>query len=280
MFPRRCLAGLLGAAILCGPLAIAIRGQEGGGDPPRPDQMIPSVDSLTPETSRALGKMLEKDWKDRPEWGQMLISILKNEPMRLGGGWYRPSQHRYDWAWLSVQCDLNNDGRVLLEELPPNATRKLYFDRLDIDRDGQLTRRDFVGTPYGPHTAMAGELFYRLDGDSNGKVTSEELSEFFANADREERGFLTADDLETLFAPQAAVASTEKEEAAPPRQAFGLSRLVTLLVKEELGSLSHGPGLNEMAPDFTLPSHDGKSRVSLSSFRGKRPVVLIFGSFT
>jgi Cu/Ag efflux protein CusF len=34
------------------------------------------------------------------------------------------------------------------------------------------------------------------------------------------------------------------------------------------------------APDFTLPTPDGKSEVKLSSFRGKRPVVLVFSSFT
>ena len=34
------------------------------------------------------------------------------------------------------------------------------------------------------------------------------------------------------------------------------------------------------APDFTLPRHDRDGRVTLSSFRGTRPVVLVFGSYT
>jgi hypothetical protein len=34
------------------------------------------------------------------------------------------------------------------------------------------------------------------------------------------------------------------------------------------------------APDFTLPLHDGTGQVTLSSFRGQRPVVLVFGSYT
>ena len=34
------------------------------------------------------------------------------------------------------------------------------------------------------------------------------------------------------------------------------------------------------APDFTLSTHDHASRVSLSSYRGERPVVLVFGSYT
>lgn len=38
--------------------------------------------------------------------------------------------------------------------------------------------------------------------------------------------------------------------------------------------------VGDEAPDFTLPAPDGKIEVKLSSFRGKRPVVLVFTSFT
>ena len=34
------------------------------------------------------------------------------------------------------------------------------------------------------------------------------------------------------------------------------------------------------APDFDLPSVDKQSRVRLSAFRGSKPVVLVFGSYT
>ena len=36
----------------------------------------------------------------------------------------------------------------------------------------------------------------------------------------------------------------------------------------------------EVAPDFTLPTLDHRERVTLSSHRGRRPVVLVFGSYT
>ena len=42
------------------------------------------------------------------------------------------------------------------------------------------------------------------------------------------------------------------------------------------GTLAEG----EPAPDFTLPTVDRTSSVTLSSHRGQRPVVLIFGSYT
>jgi peroxiredoxin len=38
--------------------------------------------------------------------------------------------------------------------------------------------------------------------------------------------------------------------------------------------------VGDVAPDFSLPAVDGASAVTLSSFRGKRPVVLVFGSYT
>ena len=38
--------------------------------------------------------------------------------------------------------------------------------------------------------------------------------------------------------------------------------------------------IGDAAPDFTLPLLDRSSRVTLSSFRGAKPVVLVFGSYT
>lgn len=38
--------------------------------------------------------------------------------------------------------------------------------------------------------------------------------------------------------------------------------------------------VGDAAPDFSLPTADKKSSVELASFRGQKPVVLIFGSYT
>lgn len=38
--------------------------------------------------------------------------------------------------------------------------------------------------------------------------------------------------------------------------------------------------VGDTAPDFKLKTKDGSREVQLSGFRGKRPVVLVFGSFT
>ena len=38
--------------------------------------------------------------------------------------------------------------------------------------------------------------------------------------------------------------------------------------------------VGNLAPDFNLKRLRGEGKVKLSSFKGKRPVVLIFGSYT
>ncbi|MFT5089545.1 MAG: hypothetical protein ACI906_002936 [Candidatus Latescibacterota bacterium] len=40
------------------------------------------------------------------------------------------------------------------------------------------------------------------------------------------------------------------------------------------------PKKGELAPDFTLSNIQGKTSLTLSDFRGLKPVALVFGSFT
>jgi len=40
------------------------------------------------------------------------------------------------------------------------------------------------------------------------------------------------------------------------------------------------PKEGDMAPDFTLYDSSGAESITLSDFRGKKPVALVFGSFT
>ncbi len=47
-----------------------------------------------------------------------------------------------------------------------------------------------------------------------------------------------------------------------------------------LAASAAGPKPNEVAPDFSLPAVAGDKTVTLSSFRGKTPVVLVFGSYS
>jgi hypothetical protein len=43
---------------------------------------------------------------------------------------------------------------------------------------------------------------------------------------------------------------------------------------------AHAPKAGDVAPDFDLFDVTGAHRIKLSDFKGKRPVALMFGSFT
>jgi hypothetical protein len=62
----------------------------------------------------------------------------------------------------------------------------------------------------------------------------------------------------------------------PGPVAFLVLPFETLWMSARAGHLQPG----DAAPDFTLEAPDGSSPVRLSSFRDKKPVVLIFGSYT
>lgn len=57
---------------------------------------------------------------------------------------------------------------------------------------------------------------------------------------------------------------------------FGVLPGQRLFTWARAGRLAEG----DAAPDFTLRTLDGSGSVTLSSFRGQRPVVLVFGSYT
>ena len=61
-----------------------------------------------------------------------------------------------------------------------------------------------------------------------------------------------------------------------PGPAFLLFPFETLWLRARSGVLKVG----DPAPDFQLRTLDKTAQVSLSSFRGSKPVVLIFGSYT
>jgi hypothetical protein len=58
--------------------------------------------------------------------------------------------------------------------------------------------------------------------------------------------------------------------------------LMIVLPIETLWNVARGGTVNpgDAAPDFRLPTLDHSSYVQLSSFKGSRPVVLVFGSYT
>jgi hypothetical protein len=213
----------------------------------------------------------------RPESVRMLSAILGGSRMGPGDGWFGPSRSRYDWDWLRRRFPPNQDGAVTRKEF--RGPRDL-FDRLDRDRDGAITAEDFDWSPKSPFLRQVSTYegwFREMDGDSNGRVSRKEWQALF---DRMAKGkdHITPEDLRAALQPPAARKAPDKKEAQQMRAMR--SMLLRNLLRGDLGSPCEGPRPGTVAPDFTLPTHDGKATVALSEFRGRKPVVLIFGSFT
>lgn len=247
-----CLA--LSALFLVAPLAAAA-GETGGA-------------------AHGLGHTLER--LRRLEVVEMVAAILSGSPLGPGAGWFHPGQSRYGWDWLAARHGVGRDGSVAPDQFrgPDDV-----FARLDRTRDGVLSAADFDWSDRSPllrDAAPAAQWARLMDRDSNGRVSR---AEWLALFDRvaQGKGYLTADDLREALplAPRRPAAS-----AGPPRDAPTPGMLLRGLLDGEIGSFLEGPDVNALAPGFTLPTHDGKQQVALRHFRGVKPVVLIFGSFT
>jgi hypothetical protein len=209
-----------------------------------------------------------------PEAVEMLLAIAQGSQMGPGEGWFHPGQGRYGWKWLAARFDANGDGKIDRREFCGPAG---LFDRLDRDGDGVLTPADFdwsEKSPLARAAALADPWFYLLDANSNGRVSRAEWDAFFARASRG-KGYLTREDLRAALRPPRPARQDPAASAGP-----SVAVLLKGLLFGELGSFREGPRVGQPAPDFALKTADGKRTVRLSQYRGKRPVVLVFGSFT
>ncbi len=68
-------------------------------------------------------------------------------------------------------------------------------------------------------------------------------------------------------------------EVLEPRKA-GLSETLQSALDAVIARDEMGPAVGETPPDFFLKRMGSDEKVRLSSFRGQRPVALIFGSYT
>jgi hypothetical protein len=242
--------------IYCIALALALTVPAGAAEPT--GRLLPALDKLR-----------------HTEFAEMLTAILKGDPPVAGFGWFHPGQSAYGWKWLAGRYDADHDSAITRQELPVPAE---LFERLDRNHDGRLTPEDFDWSPRSPlakEEQLAERLFRRGDDDTNGRVSAAEWQALFKQAARG-KDHLTAEDLRALLFPPP----PPPDKRGPPPDIPSRFTLLMGLLNGEIGSAREGPKLGARAPDFRLKLHDGDKEVSLSDYRGKKPVVLVFGSFT
>jgi hypothetical protein len=200
-----------------------------------------------------------------------IIDIATGDPLK--GGPSSPlavSKSRYGWKWLAdrhgIQPGASLDRKRFRGPGP-------VFERLDRNGDGVLDAADFDWSPrssFVQQQALATALLNRMDGDGDGTVSAQEWQGMFKQlAGTRER--LTSEDIR-----RALLTGTEQRAVNRPTR---FARLCGFL-SGELGSFNEGPNPGQVAPDFDLCTQEDRRRVRLSEFRGRKPVVLIFGSFT
>lgn len=184
--------------------------------------------------------------------------------------WVRTGQSRYSWNWLAERCDKNGDGSIGRDEFPLSEAvfsrldrtwdKKLAADDFDWSRDGTLCRQK--------ETTFA--LFKSVDKNSDGRLSPDEWQAVFA-AMAKDKQYLNEEELERLIYLPRVIKTESETKLRTGNSEFSPGRMRVRTPVPQPG---------EMAPDFELRSPDGNTTVKLSSFRGKKPVVLAFGCFT
>ncbi len=210
-----------------------------------------------------------------PELFEQIRSNFSTAPRTSGspGGWYHPSISRYTWEWLASRFDRDRNGVILRHEFTGPAPD---WDRLDRDHDGVIAATDFDWSERSAWYQMARQgsrRFDMIDSDANGRITEGEWKAFFTIV-AQGKDHLTNDDLR-----DAMFINAERPRSRFATFADRVDRLKVIL-NGDIGSTFEGPDLGAPAPDFTLTTHDHSGVIGLSQYRGKKPVVLIFGSFT
>lgn len=200
---------------------------------------------------------------------------------------------------LSAQEDA---GREKAEKA--NPARGNTDERSPAGRGGQAQRPQSSGAR---RINPMAKLFELMDTDGDGAITAAEMDGFISKVDTDGDGRVNDEELRTrmrsilsTLRPGSASGrpggsggrsrgGRERRSLDDPRVSKETVEAATALRKATHSGRLPGPG--DEAPDFNLSlldgsarpdfvKPDGKGKVSLSAHKEKKPVVLIFGSYT
>ena len=207
-----------------------------------------------------------------PEAIRMYLAIMKGSRMGAGEGWFGPGECRYDWEWLARRCGVEPNAEITRDKF---AGTDVWFARLDRNRDGKIASDDLNWSDRNPWVQQAylvNRLFRKIDPNGDGKLSREEWIAYFdmvAQGNHE----ITSEELRDAWL-------TGMTSGFLPGDAPTPEILLQGFFRGEVGSLQEGPKVGELAPDFSLNTHDHKLTIRLSELVGSKPVVLVFGNFT
>ena len=195
------------------------------------------------------------------------------------------------WSVLAERYDKNGDGRITAEEYPRG---KAKFVAYDADTDGVLTAADFEevgGMDFG--RMRLGRSIMAADLDESGDVEAEEWKAWLDSLGADRDGVIPESEFK---APESGRRgggrSASLDRDGDGKLELSDLELVYILVDTngdgdlDAHELSGRPyqvaaKVGRKAPDFELAlAKDVERKVRLSSFAGKRPVALVFGSYT
>ena len=226
------------------------------------------------------------------------------------------TEEQTQWQYLAAKYDSDGDARITPAEYDRSEKNFKGFDR---NQDGVIDAADFEGGGGGMRmdpammrrmiSPMILARYFQADDDES-SLTRNELEPAFRTYDANGDGRITREEFEEQSETRGARPSRRMDRfgtlivsvAGEHAETFDLEQLTDYFDSIEEGGLVKAPrimgrgpasegkveddapnAVGKAAPDFELPrlgSEDGEAPVKLSSFKGKRPVALIFGSYT
>jgi thiol-disulfide isomerase/thioredoxin len=235
-----------------------------------------SIENMAdPKEAAQAADWIEKEYGDKPtESSRMLVALLRGLKADGSNGWFGPAESRYTWAWLAERSGFHAKTPAI-----GKANFKgpdTLFDKLDRDGDGRIMPQDLDWSdrnPYVMQAAMITRLFRRMDGNTDGELTSAELDAFHKRVGNG-KDAITAEDLRNAMIPRGPGGFSPGDGASVPVLLKGF-------FTSEIGSLQDGPKVGDAAPDFKLGFVKDDGSLTFHSLTAKKkPTVLILGNFT